>query len=229
MSSGLWRIPLPGDSDRVPVQPGDPLREFEELASHDWDPSVGPTEGDIRIQRGKGVSIAVDFSCAPLSGGDEWFSAGPWEIVQSRGPDDGLCREDFMSVGTGTLEEITNAARRNGLQIVLLTDHYEPNNISSSPRGIHDGVLFVPGVETRLGGDASLLAVAPLRDFEAGDRYPERFESLREDNAFLVAGPCCLAGRSSRELGPRPRGPDQMFTAVNICDAARPAPARTGH
>ena len=29
-------------------------------------------------------------------------SAGPWEIVQCGAPHDGLCREDFMSVGTGT-------------------------------------------------------------------------------------------------------------------------------
>ena len=98
------------------------------------------------------------------------------------------CHSYLSDDSDGTLEEITNAARRNGLQIVLLTDHYEPNNISSSPRGMHDGVLFVPGVETRLGGGASLLAVAPLRDFEEGDRYRERFASLREDHAFLVAG-----------------------------------------
>ena len=59
-------------------------------------------------------SIAVDFSCAPLSGGDEWFSAGPWEIVQSRGPDDGLCREDFMSVGTGKRFSDRNCTRPSG-------------------------------------------------------------------------------------------------------------------
>jgi hypothetical protein len=86
----------------MPIVPGDLLREFEELSERDWDPNLPPSLGDIRILRGVAMSRRIDVTCAPLSGGGAWFQAGPWEILQCWGPSDQLCREDFMSVGTGT-------------------------------------------------------------------------------------------------------------------------------
>jgi hypothetical protein len=101
VSTEVWRIPLAGDSPREAVMPGDALREFEELSEREWDPTAVPTPGDIRIMRGTAVSRRVDIVCAPLAGGGAWFRAGPWDILQCGGPTEGLCREDFMSVGTG--------------------------------------------------------------------------------------------------------------------------------
>jgi hypothetical protein len=100
VSTGVWRIPLPGDPENRPIQPGDELREFEELSIRHWDASREPTVGDIRILRGDLGNVTVAFDCAPISGGGAWFSAGPIDILQCPGAADGLCREDFMSIGT---------------------------------------------------------------------------------------------------------------------------------
>ena len=100
VSTGVWRIPLPGDPENRPIQPGDELREFEELSIRHWDASREPTVGDIRILRGNLGDVTVAFDCAPISGGGAWFSAGPINILQCPGAADGLCREDFMSIGT---------------------------------------------------------------------------------------------------------------------------------
>lgn len=114
VSTGVWRIPLAGDPPREPIMPGDPLREFEELTERDWDPSLTPSEGDVRILRGVAVSQRVELSCAPLAGGGAWFRAGPWEILQCSGPGAGLCREDFMSIGSGMRYTDRDCTRPDG-------------------------------------------------------------------------------------------------------------------
>lgn len=114
VSTGVWRIPLVGDPPKVPIEPGDALREFEELAARDWDPTADPAEGDIRIMRGSPVRKRIDFACAPLSGADAWLRAGPWEILQCGDPSEALCREDFMSVGTGTRYSDRDCTRPEG-------------------------------------------------------------------------------------------------------------------
>ena len=102
VSSGLWRIPLPGDDLRIPVDAGDELREFEETPVGEWDSTMDPTEGDFRIRRGQRVNVRVAFDCMPMAAREGWFSAGPWEITQCAGPGPGLCREDFLEIGTGS-------------------------------------------------------------------------------------------------------------------------------
>ena len=102
VSSGLWRIPLLGDDLGVPIPADDALREFEEVDIGEWDPSADPVEGDFRIRRGRRTRVRVEFDCAPMSGGDAWFGAGPLEIVQCHGVGEDLCLEALMSVGTGT-------------------------------------------------------------------------------------------------------------------------------
>ena len=102
VSTGLWRIPLPGDDLGVPIPAGDVLREFEELPISEWDPRMDPAEGDFRMRRGRRVRVRVEFKCAPMSARTGWFSAGPWDIIQCAGPGDEVCREDFSSIGTGT-------------------------------------------------------------------------------------------------------------------------------
>ena len=102
VSTGLWRIPLPGDDLRIAVEAGDPLREFEETHIGGWDATLDPTEGDFRILRGRPEKIGVAFNCMPMAGQEGWYSAGPWEIERCAGPGQDLCREDFMEVGTGS-------------------------------------------------------------------------------------------------------------------------------
>ena len=102
VSSGLWRIPLPGDDLGIPVDAGDELREFEETPVGEWDSTMDPMEGDFRIRRGQRVNVGVAFDCMPMAAREGWFSAGPWEIAQCVGPGPDLCREDFMEIGTGS-------------------------------------------------------------------------------------------------------------------------------
>ncbi len=102
VSSGLWRIPLLGDDLGVPIPADDALREFEEVEIGEWTPSLAPVEGDFRIRMGLRTNVTIDFDCAPMSGGNGWFSAGPLDTVQCRALEEEPCLEAFMSVGTGT-------------------------------------------------------------------------------------------------------------------------------
>jgi hypothetical protein len=56
--------------------------------------------------------------------------------------------EDATHTG-GTRPEMLAAAKRAGVQIIMLTDHVRPPRdfINDSWRGLRDGVLFIPGAE----------------------------------------------------------------------------------
>jgi hypothetical protein len=101
VSTGHWRIPRPGDSPLVPVQPGDALREYVEIDMREWDANLEPTEGDFRVLRGSATAVSVDVSCVPLSGGGVWLNGGPWDLFQCGPPNAELCRESLVEVGTG--------------------------------------------------------------------------------------------------------------------------------
>jgi len=101
VSTGVWRIPLAGDSQREPVTPGDLLREFEELSIRDWDPRAPLAEDDMRLMRGRPGRAHIDWECVQLAGRPSWFRAGPWDIDRCVPADEGLCREDFFPVGRG--------------------------------------------------------------------------------------------------------------------------------
>jgi hypothetical protein len=114
VSTGHWRIPFPGDTPRVPVQAGDPLREFEEVDMREWDASLEPTENDVRIVRGSPTHVSIDVSCTPLSGGGVWLNGGPWDLRRGGPPNDDLCREDLTEIGTGTRYADRDCARPIG-------------------------------------------------------------------------------------------------------------------
>src|SRR5947199_1303480 len=70
--------------------------------------------------------------------------------------------EDAPHTG-GTRPEMLRAAKAAGVNIILLSDHRRPERdfINDSWRGIHEGVLFIPGAEA----DGFLLyPIASLRD-----------------------------------------------------------------
>lgn len=102
VSTGLWRIPLPGDPPGEPITPGDELREFEEWDIARWDPDMEPAEGDIRLVQGRSRPLRIDFDCAPARDGAEWYSGGPWTVLRCDGSGETACREDFAEVGVGT-------------------------------------------------------------------------------------------------------------------------------
>lgn len=102
VSTGVWRIPLPGDPPGEPITPGDAMREFEELDIVAWDPAMEPAEGDFRIRRGRPVPVRLSPTCVPIAATDAWHTGGPWDVVRCvAGGLDDACREDFVEVGTG--------------------------------------------------------------------------------------------------------------------------------
>jgi hypothetical protein len=125
VSTGVWRLPLRGDPANMAVVPGDLEREFEELSERDWDPTLAPSRGDIRILRGVPLPRRIDIECVPYAGGDAWLRAGPSEVHQAWGPTDQLVREDFLPVGTGTRYADRECTRPEG-EVEILTWAWTP-------------------------------------------------------------------------------------------------------
>lgn len=120
VSTGLWRVPLPGDPSNIPIQAGDPLREFEEIDVREWDAEIEPTEGDLRIMRGGPSATEVRIECQPASGGGTWYSAEPLRLFRCGPPSGELCREDLMEVGTASRFTDRDCTRPDGT-VRLLT------------------------------------------------------------------------------------------------------------
>lgn len=76
--------------------------------------------------------------------------------------------EDATHTG-GTRPEMLASARKAGVQIVMLTDHVRPERdfINDSWRGLHEGVLFIPGAEDR--GFLSF-PIKSIKGIEVGSR-----------------------------------------------------------
>lgn len=62
---------------------------------------------------------------------------------------------------TGRFEEIVRAAAANGLSFVVMTEHPSKhvNTAEATLKGVHEGVLFVPGSEINAAGEDRLLVL----------------------------------------------------------------------
>jgi hypothetical protein len=78
--------------------------------------------------------------------------------------------EDATHTG-GTRPEMLAAAKKSGIQVILLNDHVRPQRdfINDSWRGMHDGVLFIPGAE------AEGFLIYPEKSIK-GERFSSRDE-----------------------------------------------------
>lgn len=97
--------------------------------------------------------------------------------------------EDSAHTG-GTRPELLAAAKRTGVKAILLTDHVRPPRdfINESWRGLHDGVLFIPGAESEgflVYPQRSIIAAHINKSFKSRDEYirlvKERTEQDRGD------------------------------------------------
>jgi hypothetical protein len=92
--------------------------------------------------------------------------------------------EDSAHTG-GTRAEMLADAKRAGVHVILLSDHHRPPKdfIDDSWRGMHDGVLFIPGSEARG------CLIYPVHSILAhmNDPLPAFLETVRRDRglAFL--------------------------------------------
>ena len=80
----------------------------------------------------------------------------------------------------GTREELLTAARRTGVKVILLTDHVRPPRdfINDSWRGLHEGVLFIPGSE----GEGFL----NYPSLSVIDHYLRKDQKSREDYVKMI-------------------------------------------
>jgi hypothetical protein len=85
----------------------------------------------------------------------------------------------------GRIEDISLAAREHGFDTVILSDHYEEGNIEKAPRGVIDGVLFIPGVEERVAG-GSILSFPLRRDYDPKLRGDALLAELTRQNPINV-------------------------------------------
>lgn len=101
VSTGLWRIPLPGDSPLTPISPGDERREFEEMDIGAWDPAALPHEGDIRIVLGGRAPVVLAAGCLPIQGTGDWLAVERIEHERCLPGAGDAVREDFRRLGGG--------------------------------------------------------------------------------------------------------------------------------
>jgi hypothetical protein len=89
--------------------------------------------------------------------------------------------EDSAHTG-GNRAELLAAAKRTGVRIVMLTDHVRPPRdfINDSWRGLHDGVLFIPGSE----GEGFLNY--PV--YSVMDHYLKKEQRGREEYVKMITG-----------------------------------------
>ncbi len=90
--------------------------------------------------------------------------------------------EDSDHTG-GTRQEMLAEARKVGVHAILLTDHHRPPKdfVSDSWRGLHDGVLFLPGSEARG------FLLYPTRSImnHMNDPNPALIEATRADGGLI--------------------------------------------
>jgi hypothetical protein len=90
--------------------------------------------------------------------------------------------EDSAHTG-GTRAEMLADAKRASVHAILLSDHYRPPKdfVSDSWRGLHDGVLFLPGSEDR---GFLLLPTHSIMD-RMKDPTPAFIEAVRADGGLI--------------------------------------------
>lgn len=99
------------------------------------------------------------------------------------------CHSLLSHDSRGSFEEIADAARKVGVDGVILTDHYRPGNMARTPPPAVNGVLFIPGIETRAMG-GSMLAFGFANDFDGGLPKAEIARHVETEGGLVVAGHC---------------------------------------
>lgn len=87
------------------------------------------------------------------------------------------------SDGTGNVRDIVNAAKRNGLSWIIITDH----NCFDAEEGYIDGVLVIKGEEISLDCGNHYIALGINKYIEPSDNCLENINSVRENGGFGFA------------------------------------------
>ncbi len=136
LSPGLWKKPacialLALLSSSLPAQTNAPVRKYSSVERMQTVHLQAAHADAVRLQQQR-------HTLPPLPGLHDYRA-----ILHAHA-------EDSAHTG-GTRPEMLADAKKAGVQAILLTDHYRPPRdfIRDSWRGLHEGVLFIPGSEMR--------------------------------------------------------------------------------
>ena len=136
LSPGLWKKPacivlLALLSSSLPAQTNAPVRKYSSVERMQTAHLQAAHADAVRLQQQR-------HTLPPLPGLHDYKA-----ILHAHA-------EDSSHTG-GTRPEMLADAKKAGVQAILLTDHYRPPRdfIRDSWRGLHEGVLFIPGSEMR--------------------------------------------------------------------------------
>jgi len=120
VSTGHWRIPLPGDSPSEPLIQGVPQREFEEFAVDDLDADMEPSVGDFRVLVGGYVPLSIGLECVLDEDGSVYVVAGSMAAMVGARAAAGIVREDFLVVGEVGLFEGPSCLERTATKRAVM-------------------------------------------------------------------------------------------------------------
>ena len=130
---------------------------------------------------------------ALIAGGTSWYMLLPSApVALSSGPAAARAIRGAIHVhtrrsdGTGTVEDVAAAARRAGLQFVIVTDHGDGTRGSDTPV-YRDGVLCIDAVEISTNGGHVVALGLPPSPFPLGGEVDDVVEDVRRMGGLSIA------------------------------------------
>jgi predicted metal-dependent phosphoesterase TrpH len=86
---------------------------------------------------------------------------------------------------TGTPERMIQAAQTVGIQFILMTDHPSPYIASHGLRGMHGGILFLPGQEVGIDSGGGILGIDIQKPI-ASDKAQDVIEEIHKQGGLAI-------------------------------------------
>jgi hypothetical protein len=99
------------------------------------------------------------------------------------------CHSFLSHDSRGTFSEISDAARRVGIDFIVMTDHQSDVSVQRGMRGFRGDTLFMVGSEIRAGG-ASVLAFPLTSPVNKGADLPALLDEVRRQGGLAFAAHC---------------------------------------
>lgn len=97
------------------------------------------------------------------------------------------CHSKYSHDSDGSKEEIIRAARRTGMNFLIMTDHPSSEAIPRGIKGWHKGILFLVGAELSQGG-WGMLALDIHRYIEQDQPTPQVIEEIQAQEGLAFVG-----------------------------------------
>lgn len=87
----------------------------------------------------------------------------------------------------GKFEDIVEAAKNNGIDFIVMTDHWSPELYEKSKRGIFGKTLFIAGAEISKNEGVTLIALPLPKNFVPENDWKKNIELLRKNGSLALA------------------------------------------